>query len=176
MQAFDEGVLRFEFPDNWAVCKLDETRFFRKRFQSFAKEPGGKGSKAVDFVAYDPSEVELWLVEVRDYRVEPRRKSTDLLLEIAQKVRDSLACIHAMASLAGGDNNGFAKRALRKHHLRVVLHIEQPAKPSRLKPPVSEAAGLKQRLKHTMRAVDPHALAGGMSILNPKTPWSVQQI
>lgn len=175
MQLYDEGLLRFEFPENWAVCKLDETSFFRKRFQSFAKEPGGNGSKSVDFVAYDPGRVELWLIEVKDYRVEPRRKSTDLLLEIAQKVRDSLACIHAMASVAGGNNNEFAKRALRKHRLRVVLHLEQPAKPSSLKPPVSDAAGLKQKLKQTMRAVDPHALAGDMSILNPKTPWSVQQ-
>jgi hypothetical protein len=178
MQAFDEGLLRFEFPENWQVCKLDETSFFRKRFQSFAKEPDGKGSKSVDFVGYGPGQgqVELWLIEVKDYRVEPRRKSNDLLLEIAQKVRDSLACIHAMASVAGGSSNAFAKRALRKHRLRIVLHLEQPAKSSRLKPLVSDAAGLKQKLKQTMRAVDPHALAGGMSILNPKTPWSVQQI
>lgn len=176
MQVFDEGLLRFEFPDNWEVRKLDETSFFRKRFQSFAKEPGGKGSKSVDFVAYDPGHVDLWLIEVKDYRFEPRRKSTELPLEIAQKVRDSLACIHAMASLAGGDNNEFAKRALRKHHLRVVLHLEQPAKTSRLMPPISDAAGLKQKLKQAMRAVDPHALAGGMSILNLKTPWSVHQI
>lgn len=176
MQVYDEGLLRFEFPENWEFRKLDETSFFRKRFQSFAKEPGGKGSKSVDFVGYDPGQIELWLIEVKDYRVEPRRKSTDLLLEIAQKVRDSLACIHAMASLAGGDNKEFAKRALRKHRLRVVLHLEQPEKPSRLRPPVSDAAGLKQKLKQAMRAVDPHALAGSMYILNPKTPWSVQPI
>lgn len=175
-QVFNEGSLRFQFPDHWRVCKLDETSFFQNRFQSFAKPAGGEGSKSVDLVAYDPKRAELWLIEVKDYRVQPRRKSSELPLEIAQKVRDSLACIHAMASLGGGDDQKFAQRALRQYRLRVVLHLEQPAKPSRLKPAVTHATGLKQKLKQAMRAIDPHPLAGGMDILNSRTHWSVAEI
>jgi hypothetical protein len=175
-QDLDEGALRFRFPDGWGVRKLDETSFFKKRFQSFAKPPIGEGSKSVDFVAYDPEDVDLWLIEVKDFRIQPRGKKSELTLEIALKVRDSLACIHAMASLAGCDDEHFAKRALRKHHIRVVLHIEQPAKPSKLKPAASDIATLKQKLKQAMRAVDPHALAGGMTVLNAQTPWAEEQI
>ncbi|WP_295444879.1 hypothetical protein [uncultured Thiodictyon sp.] len=176
MQSYQEGALRFDFPDAWMVRKLDGTSFFRKRFQSFAKPLDGKGSKSVDLVAFHPDVEDLWLIEVRDYRAEPRTKSSELFQEIAEKIRDSLACIHAMASIAGGEDQEFARRALRQYRVRIVLHLEQSTKPSALKPYVAEPATFRQKLKQTLRAVDPHALAGGMQILNNQTPWSVTGI
>jgi hypothetical protein len=176
MKSFDEGALRFAFPDAWRVCRLDGTSFFKKHFQSFAKSPDGKGSKSVDFVAFGPGEGSLWLIEVRDYRAEPRTKPTEIFHEIAEKVRDSLACIHAMASVAGGEDQQFGRRALRQYRVRVVLHLEQASKPSKIKPYIADPATLRQKLKQVLRAVDPHALAGGMNVLNERTSWSVDEI
>lgn len=174
MLHFIEGALGFDFPDDWQVCPLDRTSFYKQRFQSFGKSAGGKGAKSVDFVAFAQRAKELWLIEVKDYRQGPREKPIDLVQEVAEKVRDSLACIHAMAANAGGDDQTFARQALRRPRIRIVLHLEQPSKPSRLKPVAVPSVDLKQKIQQALRAVDPHALAGGKDVLNLKTPWQVR--
>jgi hypothetical protein len=174
VQCLHEGALAFEFPGDRLVCRLDGTRFFQKRLQSFAKAPDGPGSKSVDLVAVAPDDDAVWLIEVKDYRAAARTKPTDLIQEVAKKVRDSLACIHAMAANAGEDAQAFAAQALRRRRLRVVLHLEQPKKPSKLKPWVLDPATMKQKVRRALQAVDPHALAGGYSVLNEKTPWQVR--
>jgi hypothetical protein len=50
-----EGSVTFDFPNGFVVQKLDDTTFYKKHFQSFAQ-----GSKAVDFLAFDPKKSELW--------------------------------------------------------------------------------------------------------------------
>jgi len=163
-----EGALRFIFPDNWEACKLDGCVYYRKRFQCL-----GGGSKAVDFIAFESGTEVLWLIEVKDYRTHPRTKPSELFMDLAQKVRDSLACLCAMRTQAFGDDRAFARKALRQLRPRVVLHIEQPAHLSRLRPWVVDPKTAKQKAKQMLRAIDPHPEVGDQSALNGRLVWTV---
>jgi hypothetical protein len=48
--------------------------------------------------------------------------------------------------------------ALRCRRLRVVLHLEQPEKHSKLFPRAIDPADVTQRLKQLIKAIDPHPL------------------
>lgn len=91
-KTFDEQYLRFEFDDEWQVTKYDSHRDYQK----IQEQTGAKG---VDFVGLTPTDGDrLYLVEVKDfrgYRIENKRrvKDSQLALEVAQKVRDTLAGI-----------------------------------------------------------------------------------
>jgi hypothetical protein len=104
-----EGSVTFDFPNGFVVQKLDDTTFYKKHFQSFAQ-----GSKAVDFLAFDPKKSELWFLEVKDYRAHRRIKTIDLFDEIAQKVLSSLACLLAMRANAVIPASYFRKLLIRK--------------------------------------------------------------
>lgn len=91
MTHFEEGYLAFDFGPRWQVIKLDEHRDYRERIEKLT------GTKSVDFLGiFDHRE--LYLIEVKDFRrdriaTKERLSSGDLATELAQKVRDSLACI-----------------------------------------------------------------------------------
>jgi hypothetical protein len=88
MQLVQEGNLRFGFPDDWAVVKYDESSFYRDQIERC------EGTKAVDIIAY--SRGDMFIIEVKDfrgYRIQNKERLTnsDLAIEIAQKVRDTMA-------------------------------------------------------------------------------------
>lgn len=168
MTAITEGKFTFSFPPGWHVRKYDDTTFYRKHFQSFAG-----GSEAVDFLAFNASEKECWLIESKDYRHHPRTKAKDLFEEIAMKVRATLAGLCSMRANAGDDERKFATEALKKVKYRVVFHLEQPIHPSRLRPQIYDPKSLRDKLRQIMRPVDPHALAGNNKILNGKAAWTI---
>jgi len=87
----EEGRLAFEFSDNWRVFKLDDHRDYREKIEKV------DGTKAVDILGIF-NETDLYLIEIKDfrgYRIESKDRLKDgvLAIEIAKKVRDSLACI-----------------------------------------------------------------------------------
>lgn len=91
MPRFEEGALAFEFGERWEIFKLDEHSDYRERIGKI------EGTKAVDFLGI-LDERELYLIEVKDFRqhrIETRDRllTGELAIEIAQKVRDSLAGI-----------------------------------------------------------------------------------
>ena len=153
MPAITEGQLTFEFPNDWKATKFDEWSFYRNQFQSVCG-----GSKAVDVLAIEPR-ICSWHIEVKDYRQHRRTKTIDLAEEVAVKVRDSLATlVAAQANANDREEKEMAVAALRCRRLRVVLHLEQPAKQSKLFPRAIDAADVKQRLKQLIKAIDPHPL------------------
>ena len=92
MIQFNEGVQSFVFGDKWIVLKLDESNAYRTGIEKRIQ-----GTKAVDFVGVFNAQ-ELYLIEVKDFRghhIENRERllKGELPVEVAQKVRDSLACI-----------------------------------------------------------------------------------
>ncbi len=91
----EEGSLRFTF--EIPARKYDDWAFYRNRINVLAG-----GAKAVDFLALGNDE--LWLVEVKDYRVHPRTKPSALPQEIAEKVRDTLAGLVCVAFNGLGDD------------------------------------------------------------------------
>ena len=164
-----EGRLTFVFPEKWEALKHDSTKFYRKRFQSFAG-----GSPAVDLVAFDASGSELWLIEVKDYRTDRRTKAKDLFDEMAAKVSSTLSGLVAARANASDGSESFALRALTKISLRVVLCLEQPDKPSRLHPQVIDPKTAKLKMRQRLRPVDPHAVVGDKVSLNVLMPWQVR--
>ena len=61
-QPFVEQSLHFDFPDDWLICRPETCSFYSRHFQSFAG-----GCREMDFLAYDPANSTLWLIEVKDY-------------------------------------------------------------------------------------------------------------
>lgn len=161
------GALTFEFLDGWQASALDTWVFYLRRFRSMFS-----GIKAVDLVAVD-GRTATWLIEVKDYRRHRREKSIALVDEIAKKVFDSLACLPAAAVNANeASERRVARASLATEELRVVLHLEQPRKPSKFFPRAFDPRDVERQLRKTLRPIDPHALVvetGAMRNL----PWTV---
>ncbi len=151
MPTITEGKLTFAFHDEWNVSKYDDWGHYRNQFIRVCG-----GVKAVDVLALEPQEC-CWLLEIKDYREHVRTKTIDLADEVAEKVRDTLAGLVGTQFCANdeGEKNS-ARQALRAKNLKVVLHLEQPAKHSTLFPRAINPAAVLQRLKQLIEAIDPH--------------------
>lgn len=168
MQELVEGMLTFTFPAPLIAQQYDGWSFYRNQFNS-----AFGGTKAVDFVCLDQQCT--WLIEVKDYRVNRRSKPSELGDEMAIKVRDTLAgLVTASCNANESDERLFAKKAVKNKRLRVVLHIEQPAKLSKLFPQVVNPANLKAKLKQLLRAVDPHPLVVNQRHQAADICWKVE--
>lgn len=135
--------------------------------------PGFGGTKAIDILALAPGRC-AWVIEVKDYRRHRRTKTIDLAGEIAAKVRDSLAAFLA-AHLNANDatEKSLAGQVLASTKVRVVLHLEQPAKHSRLFPRAIDPAHVKQKRKPLVKAIDAHPLILEMGRMGD-IAWAVQ--
>ena len=164
-----EGNVVWTFEDGFKAGKYDRWAFYRRRFQ----RTGGGGTLAVDFVAIPPSGDTLWLVEAKDYTLEPRDKQKEPLpIEVARKARDTLAGLAACASNGADEEQAFAQRALRTGKIRIVLHLEQPANRTRLCPSVLVRADVQQKLRQVAKAIDPHPQV--VDAASPgNVPWKV---
>jgi hypothetical protein len=164
--AVREGNLEHRFDDAWIVSKFDEWPFYLSHFQSQCAD-----NKAVDVTARHPNGT-LWFIELKDYRVHRRTKSIELALEVAVKVRDSLACIVAAAKWHSDHaHRDEARDHLEATKLRVVLHVEQPPHHSKLFPRVYDLANLQLKLKQLVKAVDAHPVV--MDLAEVRVPWNV---
>lgn len=167
MPTIAEGQLTFAFPSRWQTSKLDEWSFYEKQFQKVCG-----GAKAVDVIAVN-AQACFWIIEVKDYRRNPRTKTIDLAEEVALKVRDSLAAlVAAQFHATDAAERSLASAALRCRGLRVVLHLEQPRKHSKLFPRAIDPAAVRQRLKQLLKAIDPHPLVTELNRMNG-VPWTV---
>ncbi len=163
-----EGKLTFTFPNSWQVVKYDETSFYKKHFQKLG------ASRCVDIVAFETEvDDQLWLLEVKDYRQNKRTKTEDLFLEIARKVRDTLANLYLAQRHEEADCYDFAQLASRKQTIRVVLHLEQPQKPSKLYPQVVSHTNAQIKLRQVVRVADPHALFCEIAKMPAQCQWTV---
>ncbi len=170
MTEITEGNLTFRFLPDADATRYDEWSFHRNQFQAIAG-----GCKAVDVLCL--TEDTAWLLEIKDYRQHPRTKPIEIADEVATKVRDTLAGLAAAATNANDDNERCrARRALaRTRRWRVVLHLEQPSTPSRLRPtPISPADLLTKLRSKGLKAVDAHAAIASRNAPSPGVPWIVQ--
>ena len=172
MPRFQVEDLTFDFNDDWQVVKYDDDTFHIKHFQGFAG-----GSKAVDLVAFGNGE--LWLIECTDYRKPGSTKPSDLFLEVACKVRATLAGLVAAKSTShssdGTQTKSIAEAALKHpYRLRIALHLEQPTKPSKLFPQAVDPKTAQDKLSQLLRPVDPRAVVGNMTDFNALGLWRVK--
>ena len=96
MRQFNESGLVFKFSDDWEVFKLDEETYYTEKIRKHVPE-----TKSIDFIGYNDNKNILVLIEVKSFRGYGNRtnierltgKSDDLTVEVAQKIRDSIATI-----------------------------------------------------------------------------------
>lgn len=152
MQAFAVDGLTFTFPDDWNVSKYDDWSFYRNQVARVS------GIKALDLLAID-SDRTAWLIEVKDYRRNPRTKPSDLSDEVALKVYHTIAALLPAALNANdGTEKSFAKAMIRTRKLRVVLHLEQPTKDSKLFPRAINPDNVQLKLRQLLKPVDAHPI------------------
>ena len=159
-----EGFLRFEFDDRWLVVKYDEHRDYRERIGRLPD------TKAMDFAAILDGSM-LFFVEVKDfrgYRIQNRERMQDgeLAVEVAQKVRDTIAGIIAPHHRGATEEWTQFNRCLTSplHPARVLLWLEEdlPAVPRGRRP--NQASVLIDRLKQHLRWMTPRVLVTGSRI------------
>lgn len=160
-QAYPEDRIRLEFPDGWKVLRPAKGAYYKRHFQTFAG-----GCKEMDFILFEPVSRVLWLLEVKDYKTNRRVKPQCVFEEIAEKVRDSLALL--LASSVRDDPSICGVRSFMDvcaipNEIKVVLHLEQPSKPSKMFPGVKIDADATQKLRAKVRAVDPRARVSSTS-------------
>lgn len=167
-QIIQEGRLTFNFPNEALASKYDEWAHYRKQFNS-----AFGGTKAVDLLFVDDNTG--WLIELKDYREHSRTKTIDLADEIAAKVRDTLAgLISAKFHASDLDERKLARALLRCSRMRVVLHLEQPEKHSRLRPRAIDPAAVLLKLKGLVKSIDPHPCVVDQKNLKAEMKWKVE--
>lgn len=163
-----EGSLNFEFPDHIDATKYDEWSFYRNQMNS-----AFGGSKAIDLIGIEKKST-MWLIEIKDYRRNQRTKPIDIADEIAAKARDTLVgLIAALLNANSTDEQSFAKRALKTKKIRIVLHLEQPLKHSRLFPIAINPINVQQKMKQQLKTIDAHPVVVDHQSLRPDMGWRV---
>lgn len=61
MQEYKEGSLTFKFPEEFTVCKYDDSYFYQNHFKKLPE------TKAVDFIIVK-NQQQVVLIEVKDFR------------------------------------------------------------------------------------------------------------
>ncbi len=162
-----DGV-RLTTPAGWWIWKYDDSSFHRNQFQRFAG-----GSKAVDAVIVGDGT--LWLIELKDYRRNPRTKPSSVFAEVATKVKATLAGL-AVARVKANDHTerALAAQAMNCRDIRVALQLAQPVIPSRLFPHVVSPQDARTQLRREVNAVDSHPECIVGHIDSPRLPWTTE--
>lgn len=160
-----EKNFRYHFEVTDWVDKVEDWGYY-KIFQNTAG-----GSKVVDFIAIDHEEC--WLIECKDYRLNASKKLEEVALELAEKFRDTLACLVSASCRADTARElQKASLAISCDAIRLVVHIEPYRPNSRLAPAKPDMANLKLRLSQLVRAIDKKVvvLVGGdaLAIVRPE--------
>ena len=172
-QTADVDGMRLTMPAGWWVWKYDDSDFHQTQFQNFAG-----GVKAMDAIALDPAQT-LWLIEVKDYRQNRRRKPSSVFAEVADKARDTLAGLSvARVSAKAQRERTLAQQALGSRQIRVALQLAQSARLHRLFPQVVESADADIQLRRAVKQVDakPVCAVGSLGQHNSVLPWNTVAI
>ncbi|WP_066457040.1 hypothetical protein [Castellaniella caeni] len=170
MTTIKEGSLTFQFDAGVGASKYDDWLFYRRQFQNKCCSD----NKAVDFLCQ--ADNISWLVEVKDYRQHSRTKPTELANEVARKVRDTLAgLVAAQFNATETEEKKMAHKMLRASCMRIVCHLEQPSRASRLRPQghAIEPDKLQWQLRQQLKAIDPHPLVVDAASIGHRLPWAV---
>lgn len=168
MSAIPVDGFAFTFPESWTVTKYDDWKYYREKFVKV-----GDGIKGVDLIALDPEQqIQLWLIEVKDFRKGLREKDLPPGEEICSKVLDTLAALLPAAINANIDaEKEFARSALNASRINIVFFAEQPIKPSRLFRPIFNQQDLQKKLREKLRAIDPHLHVASSANMPPGIPY-----
>lgn len=162
-----DGLI-FSFPVTWKITKYDDWAFYRNQFSRMWNE-----IKAVDLIAFDLSST-LWMIEVKDYRKNPRTKPTSLPYEVAKKVFDTLAAmLPAKVNASDLEEKEMAEKVACAQKIRIVLHLEQPHQDSKKFRRAIDPADVQQQIRKLLHPVDAHPIVVEKSDMR-NLAWSVK--
>jgi len=171
-----EGRITYTFPEHFIIFRPEDSTFYSKHWQSFAKPSDGEGNAEIDFIAFDPMNNRLWLLETKDYRQHARTKPSGIGEEFARKCRDTLSLLGALqVSTQVATDRDLENRFLfpTMREVTCVLHLEQN-RGRRGEYPVMSPQTLKDTIKRSLRALDPHAKAGdAVSLSSCALPFTI---
>lgn len=171
-----EGTITYTFPEHFIIFRPQDSPFYSKHWQSFAKPNAGEGNAEIDFVAFDPREKRIWLVETKDYRQHDRQKPSGIGEEFARKCRDTLSLLGALqvsTQVVTPDDLENRLRFSTMREVACVLHLEQ-RRGRRGEYSVISPQTLKDTIRRSIRALDPHAKAGDATFLAGRTlPFTI---
>jgi hypothetical protein len=72
------------------------------------------------------------------------------------------ALLPAKLNASSKDEKTLAGNVLTAEKIRLILHLEQPKKASRLFPRPIDPASVQQKLRQRLKAIDPHAVVSEM--------------
>lgn len=166
MTVIRERNLSFTFSESAFVIKHDKWG----PYLEWSGAAGGR--KGVDFaMSHDKT---LWLLEVKDFRVQGGQSnpenSSRLAKTVHDKVVDTLSCLALVAK--SGDTT--AVRLLAPNRRSVVLHLEPPIGARRLFPTSQQSANIRQRLRQLLRKMAPNPRVLSIATTaGEAVPWTV---
>lgn len=118
MKEFKESGLVFKFDDNWDVYQLDEEADYRHKICKQIPE-----TRCIDFIGFNKADKVLLFIEVKSFRGYGNKTNVqrltgerdDLTVEIALKVKDSLA------TLIGGARNSTHLPVVWRNHVKHLI-------------------------------------------------------
>lgn len=118
MKEFKESGLIFRFDDRWEVYQLDEEADYRQKICKQIPE-----TRCIDFIGFNEADKILLFIEIKGFRGYGDKKNVqrltgekdDITVEIAQKVKDSLATI------IGGARNSTNLPDVWKNHVEHLI-------------------------------------------------------
>lgn len=161
----------FHFKTSMAAVAYDATKHYKDVLE--ARKRAG-----VDIVAAGHSTFEqhCWIVEVKDYRtlrgLPGAKKLGDLPEQVERKVRHTLEDMTTWPETDAAFE--VIQHARERPRRRVVLHLEPHQGKSKFLKHVPSQAFVRQKLRQTLKDIDPNPLVLDMSTTpKAKVPWSV---
>lgn len=168
----DEGSLRFTFPDEWNSIKFDDTNFYRDRLDKL------NNTKAIDILA--KYENTLHFIEVKDFRQhrienQQRQTSGELMIEVAQKFRDTLAGLVGAARWNNENLSVYFQQLLEHPNdkIEVVLFLERDDTEKVLAHKKIAHADLKNTLQQLLKAYNVRCRILSIDTLPRDSLWTV---
>jgi len=172
-QKIQEGTLHFSFPDNWNVCKFDDTNFYRNRIEKL------NGIKSVDIIAKNSDT--LHFIEIKDFRKHrieniERQTNGELLTEVAQKFVSTVSTLFGAKRCNIVDFEPYYSSLFdsKEQTIEVILFIERDDDKSTLKRKKLTLADLQNKLKKLLVAYNVRCKVYDREHFPSTINWSVK--
>ena len=166
MTTITEDKLEFVF--DFDAIKLDDTDYYRKKFQKVQNN-----LKVIDILAVDDRKN--YFIEIKDYTypdTEPI-KQIALIEAIVKKVVCSLSMLYPMSLKADSqEERDISKSFFTKKSLTIVLHIEKPPPRDNLEQSKWDLSKLQMKLKQRLRYISDSVKVVSINKMQ-NLPWSV---
>lgn len=117
--------------------------------------------------------VDYYQKAIKDYRANPRTKPSNLIDDVAAKARDTLSGLMILKVRTGGTDRVDADAITTwTRRIRAVLYLEQPVKPSNVKPTILDPKTAQQALERAVGKVDNNPRVVSAATPSPPLPWT----